>query len=514
MILGSIRPMEERVIEALRSGMRRAPTHAKSYFLDALLKTKDRRVLPDVVALLHEIGSISDQAVSVVRKFGGPALQAIEDCHQGQKNWHNGAFIKAVAGIHQLKAVRMLIERLPYTTWEEARGTSLFIAEHFDRYPKSAQKYLEKSMRAMIENPPPDLPGYCLITCLKMVHRLGFQVDPDMLLTHGESSDIPSVRRHALVALEVQEPDPKQINHFRERLYTLLGHDNRDVSLPSLHVLRIWTKPTVPAAKLRDLAALERPNLKEFAFQELSRRKDRKLVTILRDHLGHPLRRVRGFSSQILMAQKNGPETVLEFFKKEATPEVRRELADVMAQSKVNFPDSEIKAMRRKLALGFTQETIDHALLHYLGAKDREGLNAYLIRRSKKLIKDGEILIAINSLQPLVRFRHGNHDARFLLALANFHLAEDTQDDKDRRYQRCIDILSPLSRAHGIDLANKIKKTKSLATSDHVSILRGLCRRGGMERGVCRQISEFIDETQLSPKDRKTLGEIRKTLRK
>jgi hypothetical protein len=512
LILGRLRPLTPPMVKGLRQGMRESPTHAKSYFLDALLHAKDPSVLPDIVALLDEKGSIADQAVGVVRKFGGPALAAIEEAHAGQDHWRNGAYIKAVAGIHQLRAVRMLVQRLPYATWEEARGTSLFIAEHFQRYPKTAQKFLEKALCKMITDPPEGLPAHCLITCLKMVHRLKFQIDPDALLHLGETNDVPSVRRHALTALEVQTPSAESIGDYRCRLYDLLSKENRDVTAPSMDVLMAWSTPRIPAKELRALTERDGASLREYALSELARRRDRMAVPILCEHLDHQWRRIRTFAARTLLTMKGGDDLLLSRFIDTPETDLRMELSEVLVSSNLKLPEASLKRMRKDLAAGFAQGKIDHAALHLLGLKDRDGLNEALVKRAKKFIKDGTPDLAISCLQPLVRFRHGKHESRFVLAMANFDAAKSHEGEDDPRYQRCIDILSPLSRIHELQLEQKIKRIKRLDSSDRIAILRGLSQKGGMERRVCRAIVDQIKEAELDEVNRADLDRIKKMI--
>ena len=511
-VLGRLRPLEDRTIEALRRGLREAPLHARSYFLDALARTRDRRVVPDIVAVLEEKGSIVDQAVGILRGFGKAALDAIESHHKGEKAWLNGAFIKAVAGIHQMQGARMLMQRLPYTSWEEARGTSLFIAGHFHQYPAGAQAWLSRALRRMIVSPPEEMPAYGLITCLKLAKRLQLPVPPDALLDLAENSDTPSLRRHALDALSVQIPDAKDLNPLRKRLFKLLAEDQPEVSLPAAEVLQCWRKPVIPLATLRQLAEQDSRAVKEWAVAELVRRGDRKLVPLLVSQLNHEDAFVRRLAAQTLASFDRGQMALFAAFSTAEDSDSKREWGSALINAGFVPRESELEELRRRLAEGFARASMDMALLHFLGHQDREGVNSFLLRRARALLRKNSPEVAIHTLQPLVRHRYGSHDVRFVLALANLAAASDLMDGEDRRLQRCVDILSPLCRVHDFDLLRRLRQQRSMTPSEQLAIARGLSRRGGMEKALCRKLMPHIPEDSLNRKERAILEATRLSL--
>ncbi len=512
MVLARLRPLDDEAVTALREGLRTAPLHARSYFLDALAATEDPRVVPDVIDVLDGRGSVVDMAIGVARRFGATALAEIARRHEGVEGWLNGAYIKAVAGIHRDEAARMLIDRLPATDWDQARATSMFFNEHFERYPEAAKAYVRATLRRYLEEEELELPA--LITCLNLVRNLREEVDREVLMRIAEEAESPSTRRHAYMAMEALPPDLARLDDHRKRLHRLLDEaEDDDHGRPIVDVLAAWDEPPPGRDELIELASRSGRCARDYAFQELARLHPDEAGPILEAELAAADQDRSRAALAALSGLKDGLERLLRAFAATDDPRLRGRLGQALVEGEVVIDEATLESLRGRFADSVrSARDFDSGLLHLLGSRDREGLNAYLVRRAAALIASGAPEGAIALLQPLVRHRHGNEETRFVLALANLRASRDLRRLDEPYTRRCIDILSPLARTPGHDLAPRLDQADELAPVELLTILVGLTEKGRVERKVARALIGKIDETALEERDRRALTRLREDL--
>lgn len=514
MVLARLRPLDDRAVEALRRGMKKAPLHARSYFLDALAATRDPRVIPDVIDMLESKGSVTDMAIGVSRTFGTKALDEIERRHEGVAGWINGAYIKAVAGIHCAKAARMLIDRLPAADWEQARATSMFFNEHFHRYPETGKAYVRKKLHRYLEKDAATLEFQVVITCLNLTRQFREPIDRDVLLRLAEEADTPSLRRHALGALEVLTPDLDRLDEHRRRLHELLDRAEGDeFGRPVVDVLAAWDEPQPALEELLELASRPGRVATDYAFQELARLYGDEAAPVLERELATGDRYRREAALAALCGIKDGLGRILRVFGSVADRELRRNLSEALIAGQIDIDAEAAAGLRTAYSDSATGEhDYDAALLHLLGARDREGLNDHLLAQARTAIASGEPERAIVLLQPLVRHRHAGAEARFVLALANLKASRDLRRLDEPRTKRTIDILAPLARTPGFDLAGRLKEAVELLPAELLTILSGLAEKGRMERAAGRELIGAFVEEGLEARDLRTLEHLRSDL--
>ncbi|MCB9832828.1 MAG: hypothetical protein H6807_10160 [Planctomycetes bacterium] len=512
MVLARLRPLDDRAVAALRRGLREAPLHARSYFLDALAATRDPRVLPDLIDVLDTRGSVVDMAIGIARDFGGRAVDEIARRHREVEGWLNGAYIKAVAGVHTVKAAKMLIDRLPATDWEQARATSMFFNEHFGRYPESGQRYVRDRLRRYLDDDGLATPA--LITCLNLVRTLREDIDRDRLLVLAEGADSPSLRRHALAALEVLRPDLARLDDHRRRIIALADvAESDELGQPAIDLLAAWAEPPMAAEELLALAAREGRSAREWAFAELARRELPQAGPLLERELAAEDSRRAEAALRALVPLPGGMTRLLDVFLAAAEGPLRDRIGAALLEGELPLEEDTLRKLRRRYADSVVDESrFDAALLRLLGARDRDGLNATLIRRARKALAEGAAARAIALLQPLVRHRHGNEEARFVLALANLAASRELRRLDEPRTKRCLDILSPLSRTPGYDLARRLERTRDLGPVELLTILVGLSGRGRVERDLARRLLDRIAEDGLEDRDLRNLRHLREDL--
>ncbi len=456
LVLGRLRPIEGRVVEALRDALRQAPAATRSYFLDALAATGDACVLEEMVEALLSGENGSEQAIRILRRFGGKTLTHVARIHEGRNGWLGGAWIKVVAGIPRTDAVRMLFDKLPCCNWEQARATSLFIRENWEIYPEAAKTLARKRIAEFLAEPS-RLPPHGLVTCLKLRGVVGDPLDAKEVAAWCGPDQESSVRRHALEILAetpVRESDEKAV---RNALFSALADGiHREINMAALDVAGEPGAPAFDAEQLEDL--LNRKNLEvtAFAMDALARVAPRIALRRLPDFLMAPHPKQRIAAMEALLSVPSGPSVVLAALTGSAPEPRRRELAENLLRSGVPFSPAVMGAWRRRWADQVLSEgRYERALLELLARTDSGGFNAYLLRRAKTLFAEGRFDDVIAILQPLVRWRHADPDNRLWLALANLEAADEASP-ADPRFQRGLSLIRSLRRVSDFSLGRRL----------------------------------------------------------
>ena len=456
LVLGRLRPVEQRVVEALRGALRRAPASARSYFLDALAATQDACVLEDVVNSLLAGENGSEQAIRILRRFGAKTLAHVTRIHEGHEGWLGGAWIKVVAGIPQRDAIRMLFDKLPHCNWEQARATSLFIRENWEIYPEPAKALARRRVKEFLATPK-RLPPHALVTCLKLRRPVGDPLDATEIAAWCGPGQESSVRRHALEILAETPLSPPDEEVVRHALFSALADGiHREINTAALHVATGASAPAFRVEQLEELLGRKNLSVAAFAMDEMARIAPRVALRRLPDFLMAPHPRQRIAAMEALLGIQGGPSAVLAALTGDAPEPRRRELAENLLRSGVRFSPAVMGAWRRRWTDQVLSEgRYERAVLEVLARTDSGGFNAYLRRRAKTLFAAGRFHDVIAILQPLVRWRHADPANRLWLALANIEAAGEPSP-ADPRFQRGLSLIRSLRRVTDFPLAHEL----------------------------------------------------------
>lgn len=135
-------------------------------------------------------------------------------------------------------------------------------------------------------------------------------------------------------------------------------------------------------------------------------------------------------------------------------------------------------------------ERIQSAFLHALKQADQDGAYQRLAEHAGRLIKAKKYKEALPFLLPLREFRGFKPEHRFHLALAQLKLHAHTL--ATNRHHPAVEVFSELYRGSAYPLFETLKKEKSLAPEELFALGFGLAERAGDERGLGRDLLEFI----------------------
>ncbi len=456
LVLGRLRPVESRVVSALRRALHEAPASSRAYILDALASTGDPGVLEDVMDALLSGENGSEQAIRILRGFGAQTLTRVEKIHEGRKGWLGGAWIKVVAGIPRIDAVRMLCDKLPHCNWEQARATSLFIRENWEIYPEDARSHIRERIDGFLSDAAA-LPPHGVVTCLKLRATVGAPLSAaDVAAWCGSDRDA-SIRRHALEILADTPLNPSEEETVRKALFSALADGiHRDVNNAALDAATCHGALTFRVDQLEDLLTRRNLEVAAFAMDALARVAPRRALRRLPPFLmaSHPRQRTAAMNA--LLRVQGGPSVILGALTGDAPEPRRRELADNLLRCGARFTPGVLGAWRRRWADRVLSEgRYERALLDLLAGTDHAGFNAYLSRRTKTLFAAGRFEDVIAILQPLVRWRYADPDNRLWLALANVEAADEASP-ADPRFQRGLSLLRSLLRVSDYPLARRL----------------------------------------------------------
>ncbi|MCA9323368.1 MAG: hypothetical protein KDB53_21700 [Planctomycetes bacterium] len=479
LVLGRLRPVEPRVLNALRAALDRSEPASRPYIIDAMASTGLPEVLPDLLDQLQIRGSLSEQAVHLVRGFGTQALPALKAALEGEAGWPSGAWLKAVTGIGHLDAIRLVVERLPHTDWNDARATSIFLLENLDIYPEDALQYLREQITRMLDDGDAGQNPNALITALRLIKPLGLTISTERVL-HFTSADYPPpVRRHALLVFDREKPSPAELGLVRDALLELLfERDEVNVVTPALELLGNWCDQPMSQAELERLTTSSWFSVVEFACFELARHYGAPAIPAIAVYLESGTPRLRILAAEALMHIPEAADLLLDAMTGPMAPPWRQDFAERMAAGRKEWPGRRLVAMRREyLAMARREGRYDRPVLEFLTRHDRRSFSNWLARRCWAMLRADRADEVIAVLQPIVRWRHATEDVRMLLALANLE-ATSHLVPSDARFARGVELLASLLRVPHFDLATRLAEDWTFAPERAEALRAALRSRG------------------------------------
>lgn len=490
LVLGRLRPVEEKTVRALRRALKAADGSTRSYYLDALAATGRDDVIADIVPYLEVQGSAAEQAVQLVWRFGKKALPAIAARHKDVAGWITGAYLKAVAGIRHKDAVKMVFDRLEHLSWEQARATSLFLRENFSNYSESLRKEFRKHLVALLDAHDPEKNPNAVITGLKLAWSLDGEVPAAVVAPFAARGRPAAVRRHAFQALAGMTPDSALAESLRP---TLLGYleenDEENVALPALEVLASWPSPPT-SGELKRLLEARHGAVVEWALHELLRRGDPEgaagITRLLES--GRPAHRTAAISA--LRELADGGRTALRALENERDDDVRLDMVEALCDRASSLDDATVLiAMEKYFARPFPgSERADRAFIVLFGRRLRAIFNARLQERARQSLAVADHAAAIDLLQPVVRWRQADEETRVLLALANLGAAGTNLVDADPHLQRAAHIIGPLARTMGYDVKARLAGEPLLTPDRRLAVARALQAMGPEEKALALEL--------------------------
>ncbi|MEZ6195465.1 MAG: hypothetical protein R3F20_07030 [Planctomycetota bacterium] len=498
LVLGRLRPVTPRALEALRRALAAAGTGDAAYFLDALAATRLPEVVPDLLPFLERPGSPGEQAVRLVRGFGAAALDRIAARHEDVPGWRSGAYVKTVAGIHDETAVRMLVERLDAATWDQARATSICMIENFDAYPEAAQRLLADAVRARLDDPEADRDAFAVTTCFRLAQHLPLDVPPESILRFLEEDRILPIRRHAIQALGGFVLDDEELGRARRALHALLFEaDYGAIVRPALEVLEAWRDRGVPRDELREVAASPHAFAVRYALETLLAQHPGEEREIFEAQVEARFPQVREVALRGILACPGGREDLARRLRETTDVHLAREIAERLADRADGASPELVDEMRRDYLRGLAAAEAE-TLVDFLAREDREGFNAFLTAWAREALEAGRAAEVIARLQPLVRLRHADEENRYLLALANLRDAR-ALDLEDGRFRRGVDLLAPLARTWGYSLSDRANADDALPPETRMAVAAALFARGEVERREGLAMLAPLDRPDVDP---------------
>ena len=489
LVLGRLRPVEDRVVLALRRALPVADPATLSYFLDALAATRSPTIVQDVLPFLDTGGSIVEQAIRILHQLGRPAFTAMHRAHEGVQGFRSGAWIKAIAGIPVTGAVRMLMERLPEVDWEQARAISIFVTENFARYPAGAKESIRAEVRRILGDRDRSAYGAnAVVTAIRLAGALPLGITDRRIAARLDPAEPPQVRRHALTTLGLRRPSARSRAALLPRLTPLLcERDEPNILAPLLELFEAWQAPALEPDLAMSLLGHRCEGVSALAVRSLAGHQDAAIIDALAAFLGVRSPRLRIAAARSLAASKAGrARLVRALFDEESELPGRTDLAIELSRIEGLLPE----ALVRRLTKGYVEAMVegrryDRTVLEFLVGQDRESFNRRLARAAGRLHAEGRSREAIRILQPLVRWRHADEEVRILLAAANLAVAATTRPD-DPEFGRGVGLLVSLMHLQPARLAARLRAHLRLP-ADRLPALKEALTASGPAGTACAE---------------------------
>ena len=534
LVLGRLRPVDDRIFAALRDAYDSHDKTQRAYFLDALAATERLDAMGPIIDILAQQSSLSDQAVGIVHDFGHPALAAIAAAHEGHAAWRSGAFIKAVAGIPHRDAVEMLCRRVEDAPWDQARATAIFWHENVDRYPDDAVTCLRDWVTEYLERPRSLQTPHTIVSALRIAIDAGVVDLPNRLRPYLDPSHDPTVRRHALVVLGEANADEHESPGLQVELTDYLDDGDFDgIAGPALSAVSALRHATWTPESLTPLMRSRHPSVVGFALEQLARctgdARER-----LDDLLTGDERIVRVGAAHALRLVPDAKPAMLDVLFTNFYPDVREIVADHLAEITDTLDDADrdrlfkhfVASCRRKPKTSDTTSDTtsdatpapsrvapsepDVVVLRLLVRLHRDRFNERLLTEVDRLGSERRA-DAVDLLEIVVRNRTATEETRVVLARLHLHTAGDNLGANHPPFKRCVNLLSPLARTFGYDLKSRLRDEPF--TDDQIlALAAALSEKGPADRAVSSDLLDRVISNRLSESDAARYDAVRERL--
>ena len=498
LVLARLQPVEEASFQSLLHALERAEGASKCYILDAIATTGRPERIEIALSFVEGRGPLVEQSIRILRDAGSEAVAPILERHEGQTGWRSGAYIKILAGIPDRRAIAEVLERLPDAEWEQARATSLFLRESFGRLSSDLQGLIFDKCLEVLEENQKRANQHAIVTSLRILEATGRTIPATLLAPFTGNDRLGSVQRHALELLAQQQLKPSQIRNLQPMLRKiLLEVEHEDSAELAMSVLDGWSEVPLSQEELLELAHSRQIPVARFGLRRLASDVPESAREDLRPYLTSRHPEIRGAAIEAFVTLDGAAEEMLDLFNSCDDDNTRNDLVDALG-----FVYRKDETLFRKhfdahLSSIDRGERCDVPRMRFLAAMNRDGFCEGLLEPVRRWLSTARFHEIVSLLQPLVHWRLATEELRLILALANLRASEGDFVDANPQFKRCINILSPLARTDGYDLATSILK-ESLEQVELLVISKHLANRGSRERSAAVQIFNDLDPTSVA----------------
>lgn len=330
------------------------------------------------------------------------------------------------------------------------------------------------------------------VSAMRLMGQLGRAEARRWLFKFVTPEHHPALRSHALVALLRCLRDHDLRKEEYARLFPLLEETEfSEVTRMAIDLLDAHELPDDSRNLLSRLLESPHPDVQKFALRKMADFSTPATVRMLIEQLGDADYRKRDVAANSLRKIPEARAALLKELVACKDASKAWSIAELLPAFEGKWRHDILTTLWKRLHAAIaTEDRIQTAFLHALKLADAKYSYEQLAAEAARLAKGKKFKEAAAFLSPLKEFSDFKPEDKFRLALAQLKLHAHTLSTN--RQHPTLELLSDLHRNSAFPLFETLRKERSLGAEDLFHLGFSLAERHGGERGLGKDLLEYV----------------------